>query len=104
MSVGLTIPLHVACELGCPPCSIAGRRCLVFGAPVPEAPVDEDGNLRTGEQDVRAAPRHSRQGVVDAVSEPQSMEFATKEHFGLGVASGLPGHSGRRCGKHVRER
>ena len=57
----------------------------MFRAPVPKAAVDEHGDLRSGEQDVRPSPRHPREGVVHPVPEPESVEFAAQEQFGLGV-------------------
>lgn len=104
MDVGLTVPLHVARELGRPPGGVVGGCCLVFGAPVPEAAIDEDSDLRTGEQDVSAASRHARQRVVDAVPKPESVEFAAEEQLGFGVPRRLLGHPRGSGGEHIGER
>ena len=71
---------------------------------MPEAPVDEDRDSRSGEQHVRPSPRHPRQGVVHPVPEPESVELAAQEQLGLGVPPVLPGHSGGGGGQYTDER
>ncbi len=101
---GLAITIHVALELDRPPRGVVGRGGLVFGAPVPKAAVDKHRDLRAGEQDVCTSSRHARQSVIDPVSEPEPVEFATEEQFGLGVPCGLPRHPGGGGWQHVGKR
>ena len=37
----------------------------------------ENGDLRSGEQNVRPSSRHPREGVVHPVPEPEAVELAT---------------------------
>lgn len=103
MSVGLAVPNDVAGELGRPPLGVGGRGSLVFRAAVPEAAVDEHGDHGAGEQDVRATTRQAGQRVIDAVAEPERVEFATQEQLRRCVAPGLAGHSNGRGGAHIGE-
>jgi hypothetical protein len=101
MSVGLTVPLDVAGELGGPPGRVVGGSRLVLRASVPEAAVDEDCDLRPREKDVRPATRHAREGGVDAVSEPLMMQLTSKNDLGLRIACGLSGHPNGRCRENI---
>lgn len=71
---------------------------------MPEAAVDEHGDLRSGEQDVRPSPSHPREGVVHPVPEPEAVELVAQEQLGLGVPPVLPGHSGGGGRQHTDER
>lgn len=104
MAVCVTVPLDVARELGTPPRGVRSGRCLVLRASVPEAAVDEDRDLRAGEQDIRPTSRHAWQGVVDSVPEPQPMKLPTQEQLRLGVAGRLPRHPCGGAWQHVSER
>jgi len=104
MRIGLAIPLLVASEFGCPPGGIGGGRRLVLRAAVPEAAVDEHSDLGASEQDVRPTAGHVGQCLVDAIPEPQPMEFPTEEQLGRGVTRGLSGHPRGGSGQHVRGR
>ncbi len=70
---------------------------------MPEAPVDEDRDSRSGEQHVRPSPRQPRQGVIHPVPLSESVELAAQEQLGLGVPPVLPGHSGGGGGQHTDE-
>jgi DNA (cytosine-5)-methyltransferase 1 len=94
---GLPVPLHVAGQLGGPPGGVAAGCCLVLGAAVPEATVDEDGDLGAAEQEVGSPARHAGEGGVDSISKTPPVKLASKEDLGLCVACSLPGHSAGSC-------
>jgi hypothetical protein len=56
-SVGLAIAIARPRDLVAPPISVVFRPRHVFGAAMPEATVDEDGNSETREHDVCTPPR-----------------------------------------------
>jgi len=53
----------------------------MFGAAVPEAPIDEDRDLPTGECYVRDATRLSQDLVVDPVAQTDAMHLFPQRHF-----------------------
>jgi hypothetical protein len=73
--VVLAIALDIAPELLLPEGTIRGGQGRVLGALVPEAAIDEDGDLLAGERDVRAGcgPPVSN-AMIYAESEPSAME------------------------------
>ena len=81
--IGVAAP--VALDLRPPPLGVLLRPGAVLGAPVPEAPVDEDRNPKPGKGDVGAAPE-VRQGIVDPKAEPAAVEQRAKS----GLCSGVP--------------
>ena len=104
MSVGLAVSFDVPCKFGRPPRAVVRGCRLVLGASVPEAAVDEHCDLGAGEKDVSTAPGHAWEGMVDAISEPESVEFAAQQQLRFGVACGLARHPRRGGGGHVGER
>jgi hypothetical protein len=65
------------------------RRGGVLRAHVPEAPVDENGDLRRPEDDVRP-PAHARDnGPLDAVAKAGRVQGTTQGHLRPGVPSSL---------------
>jgi len=75
--VGVLVPGDVPRELLCPPSTVPLWHRPVEGTHVPEAPVDEDGDLNASEDHVRAPARQSRQWVVHAEAQAPPMEFST---------------------------
>lgn len=83
-------------------------RCGVFGAAVPEAAVDKDGDFSAGEDDVGGHAQVRFGPMVDSVAEPAAVKFSPQREFGCGVAGDLglhlSGYSGagghRSCGGH----
>lgn len=73
----------------------------VFRTTMPEAAVDQDRHLGSGEDDIHppAGARHDRQ--IDSVSEATTMQLPTKGHLRHGVTTSLQlhtvPHSGRGC-------
>lgn len=64
---------------------------------VPEAPVDEYGDHRPGEQDIGPPASVERQGVVDAVAETPRVESPAQREFRTGVTTPVRTH--RRPGR-----
>jgi hypothetical protein len=59
---------------------------------VPEAPVDEDGDLGTREDDVGPPGEVRQRAPVDAVAQPAPVEEVSERQVGSGVASGEGAH------------
>lgn len=69
------VPLDVARNLGAPIVHVGARLDVMDGTAVPETPVDIDGNLLFGEDDVGlTAPISLVGSVVDSVPEPGAKE------------------------------
>ena len=54
--VGLGVPGPVSVDLGAPEVTVRACWAAVIGAPVPEAPVHEDGDTGAGENEVGGSP------------------------------------------------
>jgi hypothetical protein len=89
----------VAFDLVQPPSAVGNRRFTVFGAAVPEAAIDEHGQLRLGEGDVDRASRRARNLQTDAVPQPSSMQQVSDGHFRVGVAARVDRHPMRHGGR-----
>src|SRR5690606_24786145 len=73
VGVGLAVPRDVAVQLLPPPCTARDRMGGVLWTPMPEAAVDEDGQLGPGEHDVGSSARHAWDGHVHPVAKPHGM-------------------------------
>ena len=92
--VRLAISLHIARELLKPPLTVVGRKVPVLGAPVPEAAVDEDGDLCGSEHDVDAAAGMAgNDRDVQSVPEATTVELLPKGDLGLRVSRALLLHA-----------
>jgi hypothetical protein len=86
-SISQTIPLDVPPQLGSPvplvPCGLA----TVHRADMPEATIDEDGDLTPGKDDVRANPDTDGKikPVIFAVAVTQPVQLTAKSNFRLRV-------------------
>lgn len=89
MGVRLTVALDVARELGGPPLTVGRGLGGVLRAAVPEAAVDHYGDLRSGEEQVGAAPGHAGERGVHAIAQTTSVQVTAEEEFGLGIARPL---------------
>ncbi len=95
VSRGHRVALSISFELGDPP-SVVGRGHLtVIGTSMPEAAVDEHGDLRTREGDVDRSSRKAGNGVLDAVAVPRGVQQASQRKFRPGVPPGMPAHACR---------
>lgn len=92
--VGVTaVPFHVARKFRAPPVCVVLRLCRVQRAPVPEAPINEDNDSSSREDDIAAATHRSIWSVVNSVSITSRMEPAADLQLYLGIATGLPRHA-----------
>jgi len=91
--VDAPIPFHVPAELGRPVPLVRGGLPTVLGADVPEATVDEDGYLLSGEDDVRAdldVPQVQSQ--VLPVAEAHAVKGLAQSDLRLGVRTPVGPH------------
>lgn len=92
-SISVTVTLDVGPKFRRPPVGVAVHRDEVLGAAVPEAAIDEDGNLRAGKGDVDRAARESGHSVANPIPKAPCMEFATQEHLRGGARTELADHA-----------
>lgn len=82
---GGAVALDVAAELRLPKLNVAlGLAGLAFGATVPKAAVDEDGDLAAGEGDVGLAGDFPFQAIT---RESRGAQALANEQLGLGVGT-----------------
>lgn len=92
--VRLAISLHIARELLEPPLTVVCREVPVLAAPVPEAAVDEDSDLRGSEHDVDAAAGMAgNDRDVQSVPEATTVELLSKDDLRLCVSRALLLHA-----------
>lgn len=85
--VRLGVALAVARDLLLPVVGMGlGRRSAVLGAAVPEAAVDEHGDLEACEDDVGPAAQIGERTDVDPVTQPMGVQQAPHGHFRLRIA------------------
>lgn len=72
------VSLHVFSELGQPIILIGFRKCGVFRAAMPEATIDENGNFRSGEDDINC---YAFNATMKPESQPYRMEGRSKSEF-----------------------
>lgn len=96
----LLISLDIPFEFDGPPFCVVCRASGMYGAAVPEAPVDEHGQLTPGEKDIGTPPRKPGQRSVDSEAVAPSVQQAAQCDFWCCVAPTLTTHSrpGDRCG------
>ena len=90
--VGVSIPCLVREELVPPPLGVTARPGRVQRAHVPEAAVDEDGEARPGEHDVRATAHAGEGRDINAVAQAGGVQVAPNEHFRRRVRPALALH------------
>ena len=89
MTIGVPVALDIPAEFGLPPIGIVLRSDPVLRATVPEASIDEDGDPRGAEEQIRASSRHIRQGRIDSIPESAAVQLSPQREFRLRVSSGL---------------
>ena len=92
--IGHPVPLHVAPQLRGPVPPVRGGLSSMLRTDVPEATVNEDGDLTPGKDDVRP---HAKTAVQiqtvifpEAITKP--MQCATQSYLGLGVRTPVRTH------------
>ena len=91
--VGVEITVLVGFDLLRPvPAVGAMPTTAVLGAAMPEAAVDENGDLGTGEDDVGLSGKAWERAPVDAVAQPAPMKDTSERQLRSGVTSGEGTH------------
>ena len=88
----LRVALTILRQLRLPVVGVRDRDRPVLGAPVPEAPVDENGQAPPGEDDVRPAPLIAPRREIDAVPVAARVQKPADRHLGLGVPAPVRPH------------
>ena len=73
-----------------PPIGVVLRHRAVLWATVPEAPVNENSDLRSFENEVRPTPHPSNRRFVDSIPKTLGVDKPTHSELGHGVRSRLP--------------
>ncbi len=76
--VRVCVPSLVRFDLLPPELRIPFRPCGVLGTAMPEAAIDEDGDLATGESDIGNTTRFLQNLVVDSVAQTDSMHLSAQ--------------------------
>ena len=98
-NISLTIPLDVSCKLGQPVVLVALRVGCVLGTAMPEAAVDEDGDLLPREHDVGApASVSSERREIDTVAETLPMQQGTYRDLRFRVSASVRTHGASHAG------
>jgi hypothetical protein len=91
------IALSGPADLRFPELAVGGGHFPVLWASMPEAAVDEHGDLTTRKDNVRADPfAANHEGKILSKSEPGAMQPLTERHLGAGIAAAICPHR-RRC-------
>lgn len=72
--VGLGVPGSISIDLGAPEVTVRACWAAVIGAPMPEAPVYEDGDTSTGEDEVGGSPYSGKRTCRYAVAQTFAMQ------------------------------
>jgi len=91
LRVGVCVSSAIRLDLLAPPLGVLLWPCAVLRTPVPEAPVDENGDPEPWERDVGTA-AGARQRVVDAKAKATAVKQRPKGGFGRGVSLSLRLH------------
>lgn len=91
--VSLPISANVGGQLFMPPLAVCVWEGAMVGTAVPEAPVDEHGDLTARERDVGSAARHTWERPLDPVAEASSIKFSPEGNFRCRVTTCLMRHS-----------
>jgi hypothetical protein len=75
--IGAAIPFHCRLDLVPPPLGVCLGPVDMLLAPMPETSVDEDGNMRSGENQISAAPQTRNNLCIYPESEALSMQSRT---------------------------
>lgn len=82
------VPVHFRGPVG----HVRGRRVVVLAAPVPEAAVDEDGDLGGAEDQIRPPVQVEQGSSVHAVTKSHRVKFVTQQKLWPCVATHVSLH------------
>lgn len=91
----LTIPLYVRCQLGMPPSSVVRGPGGVLRTAMPEAAIDEHGDLPRREQNICPPTGHARQRSVHTVAVAKGVQRSPQRDLCCRVPRPLPCHPSR---------
>ena len=78
LHVFLAITFRVAREFGLPPLAVIFRQNAMVRARVPETPIDEHGNARPSERDIRTA---GQPRMIDPVPQAAAVQFSPDQYL-----------------------
>lgn len=91
---GIYVAIPVALDLPVPPVAVRGWASPVLRAPVPEASIDKDCQLRAREGDINLSTPIAGYRQLYAVSESSSMKARSQGKLGRGVPTSKCRHLG----------
>jgi hypothetical protein len=92
LHVFLAITFHVAREFSLPPLAVIFRQNAMVRARVPETPIDEHGNARPGERDIRTA---GQPRVIHPVPQTAPVQFPPDHYLRPSRSARHPLHLSR---------
>src|SRR6218665_1685507 len=81
--VRIRVTLTIGLDLLPPEVRVPLRPCGVLGAAMPEAAIDEDGDLAAGESDIGDAARLSQNLVAEPVAQTDAVHLPTERRCGV---------------------
>lgn len=94
MAVCVLVPDDVPGDLAGPELGVPGGWSMMFGAPMPETPVQKHSDLRSREHKVGPPPKLRQRLRVDSVSQAQRMHGGSQSQFRSCVPSPVAPHHG----------
>lgn len=94
MAVGALVPGDVVGDFAGPEPGIQGGWSMMFGAPMPETPVQKHSDLRPREHKVGPPTKLRQRLLVDSVSQTQRMHGGSESQFRLGIPAPVAPHHG----------
>ena len=95
--VRVMITLPVLGDLGLPVAMVGPCHSAVDRTSVPEAAINEHGELDPAKDDVGPAPEARKDGNVGPISHPTAMKFLPKPDFRMRVSAPVRPHPGLGC-------
>lgn len=101
---GLAVACHCVLKLPRPELGVGPRPCPMYRAGMPEAAINEYGDLLTAEHQVGSASQRRVRTGVHPISQPEAVHGRSNSHFRTGVAAGIRAHrpAGRLRGRPRR--
>lgn len=97
--VGVTITGSIRRQLGSPEVGVGSWAAGVDRTSVPEAPVDKDGDLGFGEENVSLTAQAGHHLGVDSIAQAATMELTPQRQLRCRVSASGRTHAAQRCGR-----
>jgi len=91
--IRLSIALTVPPDLLSPVRGVRLSNRVVVGAPVPETPIDEHCDLRTGKDEIRSSSHASNRTAVDVVPHAKRVNNPAQRELRACIAPSVPPHA-----------